>query len=354
MRSLDSLFARLFGIFLAAIVLAHLLAFAWFRHYGPGDPHGPPPPPPRHSSDAAPPFGPGHPPPPEGWREDEPFFAGPLVPLITQLVALVIAAWIGAKLLSRPIRQVSEAAERLSEDLDSPPLPEAGPREVRQAARTFNRMQARIREQVRQRSRILTAVSHDLRTPLARFKLRVEEVADDTLRTRLTQDVGEMAGMLEATLAYLREQRASEALQLLDLQSLVESLAENAQESGARIQVTGHCAPLRAQPLALRSCLNNLLDNALRYAGEVRIELEDGEHGVQVRIRDNGPGIPEALREQVFEPFYRIEGSRNRNSGGIGLGLTIARDAAHRQGGELLLSETPGGGLTATLQLPRL
>ncbi|MDH0896183.1 MULTISPECIES: ATP-binding protein [unclassified Pseudomonas] len=336
MRRADSLFARLFGVFLAAILLAHGLAFLWFSHYG-----RPPPPPPTAQHEAL------RPPPPG------PNIHGPLIVLGFQLLTLIVAAWYGARLLSRPIRHLSRAAERLSDDLDSPPLPETGPQEARQAAHAFNLMQRRIREQVQQRARMLAAVSHDLRTPLARLKLRVEQIPNPQLRVRMGQDLGEMIGMLDATLRYLHEQRSSEALQWLDLQALLESMVEDAQDRGAEVSFHGHCAPLRVQPLALRSCVSNLLENALRYAGHASVELHDSPTGVEVRVVDRGPGIAPEQREAVFEAFFRIEGSRNRSSGGVGLGLTIAREAARRQGGDVLLEETRGGGLTAILRLPR-
>ncbi len=347
MRRADSLFARLFGVFLAAIMLAHILAFTWYHYYG-HPPPPPPPPPPERSGHMAPDMPPPGPPP--GPRS---IFGGPLVPLVFQLLTLIVAAWYAARLLSRPIQQLSEAAERLSDDLNTPPLPETGPRETRQAAHAFNLMQQRIREQVQQRGRMLAAVSHDLRTPLARLKLRVEQIPNPQLRNRMGQDLSEMISMFDATLRYLHEQRSSEALQWLDLQALVESQVEDAQDRGANVSCKGYCAPLKAQPLALRSCLSNLLENALRYAGHAEIELRDDPRLVEVRVIDHGPGISAEQREAVFEAFFRVEGSRNRSSGGVGLGLTIARDAARRQGGDILLEETPGGGLTAILQLPR-
>ncbi|QXI27177.1 sensor histidine kinase [Pseudomonas vanderleydeniana] len=344
----NTLFGRLFGVLMLAIVLAHLLAFLWFRHYGGGPP--PPPPPMNMAQNADPRFGP---PPPHFRHPPRPWFGGPLVPLTFQLVALVIAAWYGAKLLSRPIHRLSKAAERLSEDLDSPPLDETGPQEARQAAATFNLMQQRIREQVQQRGRMLGAVSHDLRTPLSRLKLRLEQIDDVKLQGQMRQDLNDMIGMLDATLSYLHEQRTSEAMQWMDVQALVESLCENAQDQGAQVRASGHCAPLLVQPMALRSCLNNLMDNALRYAGDALITLEDSRRQLVIRVIDHGPGIAADKREAVFEPFYRLEGSRNRNSGGVGLGMTIAREAAQRLGGELMLEETPGGGLTAVVTLPR-
>ncbi|OBZ26060.1 two-component sensor histidine kinase [Pseudomonas protegens] len=340
----DTLFGRLFGVLLIAIVLAHLLAFFWFHHYGP-----PPPPPPPDSAQLIN----GQPPPPYPRRPPRPWFGGPLVPLTFQFISLIIAAWYGAKLLSRPIQRLSAAAERLSEDLDSPPLEEVGPREARQAASTFNQMQKRIREQVQQRGRMLGAVSHDLRTPLSRLKLRLEQIEDSKLQGQMRQDLDDMIKMLDATLSYLHEQRTSEAEQWMDVQALVESLCENAQDQGADAQAQGHCAPLLVQPMALQSCLNNLLDNALRYAGQATLALEDDRGQLLIRVIDHGPGIAADKREAVFEPFFRLEGSRNRNSGGVGLGMTIAREAAQRLGGQLILEETPGGGLTAVLRLPR-
>ncbi|MDB5994471.1 MAG: periplasmic sensor Signal transduction histidine kinase [Pseudomonas sp.] len=343
----DTLFGRLFGVLLLAIILAHLLAFAWFHHYGP-----PPPPPPPEFSESIEELGtPMEPRLPN--RPPRPWFGGPLVPLTFQLISLIIAAWYGAKLLSRPIQRLSDAAERLSENLDSPPLEESGPREARQAAYTFNLMQKRIVEQMQQRSRMLGAVSHDLRTPLSRLKLRLEQIDDNKLQGQMRQDLDDMISMLDATLTYLHEQRTSEVLQWMDVQALVESLSENAQDQGADVQATGHCAPLQVQPMALRSCINNLLDNALRYAGQALITLEDNREDLIIRVIDHGPGIAADKREAVFEPFFRLEGSRNRNSGGVGLGMTIAREAAERLGGDLTLEETPGGGLTAVIRLPR-
>lgn len=351
-RSADTLFARLFGGALVAILLAHLLAFMWFAFYGFPPP---PPPPPEMSQQSGQQQGSNqeqrsHDP---SQRPPPPFFRGPIVPLFFQLITLVIAAWYGAKALSRPIQRLSDAAERLSENLDSTPMELSGPREARQAAQAFNLMQQRIREQVQQRGRMLAAVSHDLRTPLSRLKLRVEQIDEPKLHGQMTQDLNDMIGMLDATLTYLNEQRTSEIVQLFDLQALIESQTENAQDNGDDVQCSGHCLPLRTQPMALRSCINNLIDNALRYAGQARVEILDDAQHVRVMVIDHGPGISTEHHEAVFEPFYRLESSRNRNSGGVGMGMTIARDAARRMGGDLSLAQTPGGGLTAILILPR-
>ncbi|POQ04309.1 sensor histidine kinase [Pseudomonas syringae] len=339
-RRFDTLFARLFGGALLAILLAHLLAFIWFTQYGMR------PPPPTASNTEHGQFDqrPMHRP---------PMLGGPLILLFFQFITLIIAAWYGAKALSRPVQSLSKAAERLSEDLDSPPLEISGPQEARQAAQTFNLMQRKIREQMQQRGRMLAAVSHDLRTPLSRLKLRVEQIEEPRLHGQMTQDLNDMISMLDATLAYLNEHRRSEGLQQFDLQALIESQAENAQDNGDDVQYEGQCKPLKTQPMALRSCLQNLVDNALRYAGSARIVIEDSADHVRILVVDHGPGIAPEFHETVFEPFYRLEGSRNRNSGGIGMGMSIAREAARRIGGELSLTQTPGGGLTAILDLPR-
>ncbi|KFE45134.1 MULTISPECIES: sensor histidine kinase [Pseudomonas] len=339
-RRFDTLFARLFGGALLAIMLAHLLAFIWFTQYG----MRPPPedrPDAQHAQDDR---GQRHRPPP----------GGPLVVLFFQFVTLIVAAWYGAKALARPVQRLSEAAERLSENLDSPALEIIGPKEARQAAQTFNLMQRKIREQMQQRGRMLAAVSHDLRTPLSRLKLRVEQIEEPKLHGQMTQDLNDMISMLDATLAYLNEHRRNEGLQQFDLQALIESQAENAQDNGDDVQYEGQCKPLKTQPMALRSCLQNLVDNALRYAGSAHIVIEDSLERVRISVVDHGPGIAPEFHETVFEPFYRLESSRNRNSGGIGMGMSIAREAARRIGGDLTLAQTPGGGLTAILNLPRL
>lgn len=350
MRRLDTLFARLFGVFLLAILLGHVLAFFWF-HDGAG---GRPPSPPPMAEEA--PF--TRPPPPDHipqhepgiWRRIEWLLGGPLM---FQLGSLVIAAWLGARLLTRPLRQLTETAEHLSRNLDGPPIPVIGPWETREAARALNRMHQHLLDQLQQRGRMLTAISHDLRTPLARVKLRIEDIDDPRLHARLSQDVDDMIELLEGTLRYLREQHREERPILCDVQALVEAMAEDAAEEGAHVAVEGSCRPLNIAPMALRSCLTNLLQNALRYAGHAEIRLIEQSEQLIIRIVDQGPGIPTQYREAVFEPFYRLEGSRNRSSGGSGLGLAIAREAAAHMGGNLTLEETLGGGLTCQIALPR-
>jgi len=269
------------------------------------------------------------------------------------LVALILAAWFGAGMLTTPIRRLSEAAARLGDNLDGPQIAEVGPSEARQAARIFNTMQERLRAQIRQRATFLAAVSHDLRTPLTRIKLRVEQVGDEALKAKIRADLDEMADMLDATLEFLRDEADNEPRQRLDIQALAESLAENAREIGRTVTVCGGAAPLMAQPGLLRRCLSNLIENALRYGHTARISLRDSAAELVIEVEDDGPGIPEDKMEAVFEPFVRLESSRNKHSGGFGLGLAVAREAALRHGADLRLANRREGGLIARLSFPR-
>lgn len=351
----DSLFGRLFGMVVVAVLASHLVTTLLFllviddRHFAP-------PPPPRMAPLAPTPDGTLPLPRP---RHDGPRLPPPLglwLGLATQIAALTLAAWYGARLLARPIQQLADAAERLGDNLNSPPIDERGPREARLAARVFNRMQDRIRAQLEERDRFLAAVSHDLRTPLTRMKLRVETLAasgEGEAHRRLREDIGEMAAMLDATLNYLRGEAHSEAWQRLDIQALVDSVAEDAREKGGEVAVSGSAQAIEGLPHALRRCLDNLVDNAVRYGERATITLCDSPTALLIEIRDAGPGIPENRLAQVMEPFVRLEPSRNRDSGGVGLGLSIARDTARRNGGELSLRNAPSGGLVARLTLPR-
>lgn len=274
--------------------------------------------------------------------------------VIFRLVGIGLAAWVAARWLAKPIQRMAHAAYELGENLNRPPLDEAaGPAEVRQASTVFNQMQVRLNQQLAERSRFLAAVSHDLRTPLTRLKLRAERIEDAQLKYHIRADVDEMSAMIDATLDYLRGTGQPETPSMLDITALVNSLAEDAQERGESVTVAGHTAPIRVQAGAMRRCLNNLLENALRYGGQARVSIADAADAVVISIRDAGPGIPEDKLEAVFAPFFRLEDSRNRNTGGIGLGLSIARDIAQKQGGSLVLNNAPEGGLIATLTLQR-
>jgi signal transduction histidine kinase len=267
------------------------------------------------------------------------------------MLALSLAA---LRRATRPLRMLAQAAEALGADLHRPPLPETGPRELRQAAGAFNAMQQRIVRTVEERTRILSAVSHDLKTPITRLKLRAELIDDPPLREKFARDLDEMEGMVGATLEFMRGLDTSEAPQPVNVQTLLESLQADAAEMGRRVALTGSArAPYPARPQALKRCLANLIDNAVGYGGEAQIEIADGDDALVITVRDRGPGIPPEELERVFEPFYRVEASRSRHTGGTGLGLSIARNIAGAHGGELTLANRPEGGLEARLALPR-
>jgi signal transduction histidine kinase len=273
---------------------------------------------------------------------------------LIRLAAVGFTSWIAARWLAYPIRRLANAAEELGRNLNSPLIDEtSGPSEVRQASKVFNQMQARLKQQMEERTRFLAAVSHDLRTPLTRLKLRAEKIAEPGLKSDVQGDIDEMASIIDTTLDYLRGDAQPEAACLFDLGALVHTMAEDANGSGNRITVTGKIQPIRLQPVAIRRCLNNLLENALRYGGSATISMSETADQVVIAIRDTGPGIPPEKLEAVFAPFYRLESSRSRHSGGVGLGLSIARDMARKQGGNVTLANAPGGGLVATLTLPR-
>lgn len=273
---------------------------------------------------------------------------------IIRLAAVGLTSWIAARWLSYPIKRLANAAEELGKNLNSPLIDEvSGPSEVRQASKVFNQMQARLKQQMDERNRFLAAVSHDLRTPLTRLKLRAEKIKQHDLKSDVQDDINEMASIIDMTLDYLRGDAKPEVSCLLDLDALVHSLAEDTNESGNVITVTGKVRPIRLQPVAIRRCLNNLLENALRYGKSATIAMNETVEDIVIAVRDEGPGIPPEKLEAVFAPFYRLESSRNRHSGGVGLGLSIARDMARKQGGDITLKNIPGGGLVATLILPK-
>ncbi|MFZ2163765.1 MAG: ATP-binding protein [Sideroxyarcus sp.] len=264
-----------------------------------------------------------------------------------------LLAWLVARIATKPLRQLADAADSLDITRVSEPLPEQGSSEVRAATRAFNRMQKRIYEDVRERTGMLAAITHDLQTPLTRLRLRLEKLPDEALRNKLVGDMQAMQQMLQEGLELARSLDTSEALQLLDLDSLLDSLCSDAAEAGQQAKYIEHApVQLKAHPLALRRALSNLLDNAVKYGQRAEVSLSRDAHQCHIRIRDFGPGIPPELLETVFTPFYRIEHSRSRETGGTGLGLAIARNIVQRHNGELTLANHPEGGLQVDVVLP--
>jgi len=276
---------------------------------------------------------------------------GPYMLLFLALIALL--AYVVARMTARPIKQLADAAGELGRNIDHSPLPEQGPLEIRQAATAFNLMQARIRRQIQHRTHMLAAITHDLQTPLTRLRLRLEKVSDPELRDKLVNDMGQMQQMVREGLDLARSMDSSEPMQLLDIDSLLDSVCADASDAGMKITQSGRShASIVAQPNALRRCLTNLVDNAIKYghSAEISIAIENAK--VAIRIRDHGNGIPVAQLDAVFEPFFRLETSRSRDTGGTGLGLTIARNIAENHGAVLSLSNCQDGGLQATLLIP--
>jgi signal transduction histidine kinase len=246
------------------------------------------------------------------------------------------------------------AARSLGEDLARPPLPEEGPREAREAARAFNEMQARLRGVVEQRTRALSAMSHDLRTPITRMRLRSEMLEDPALREKLQADLDDMQRLVDVTLDYLRGLKETEPIRRVDVNGLAAGLADDFASIGRPLEVSGRAErPYDGRPLALRRALTNLLENALAYGGKATLRIEDSPASLRLIVEDEGPGIPEADLARVLEPFERLEASRGRETGGVGLGLSIARDIAAIHGGTLRLENRTPRGLRAVLELPR-
>lgn len=277
-----------------------------------------------------------------------------LASLVVLLVSVMLISVFAVKRITHPLAVLADAADALGQDIGRAPLAERGPREVSRSARAFNAMQARLARFLQDRSRMLAAISHDLKTPITRLRLRTALLKDSELEQGFSQDLDEMESMIGQTLEFMRDTSASEQVQGVDIDALLERLIEEARLAGREIRVVGRCrAPYAGRLLALKRCLGNLVDNALRYGGNATAYVEDTETVLTLRIVDQGPGIPENRLEQVFEPFYRLDSSRSRASGGTGLGLAIARSIARGHGGDLHLCNRPEGGLEAVLELPR-
>jgi signal transduction histidine kinase len=271
------------------------------------------------------------------------------------LLLIGALAFFVAKMTARPIKDLAVAAGELGRDIDRPPLDESGPTEVRQAATAFNAMQARIKRQIQHRTHMLAAITHDLQTPLTRLRLRLEKVGEEELRRKLLEDLAVMQSMVREGLDLARSMDSAEAMQKLDIDSLLDSVCADAVDARQDVTLEGRTrASIMAQPNTLRRCLTNLVDNATKYGRYARLHVTREGADIVIRIRDGGVGIPAELLETVFDPFFRMETSRSRDTGGTGLGLTIARNIAENHRATLVLRNHPEGGLEVTLRLPAL
>ena len=278
-----------------------------------------------------------------------------LASLSAMALGIVLASVLVVRWITKPLRRLAAAAEGFGKGAAAPvPMPEDGPREVREAAHAFNAMQARIHQLVSDRTQALAAVSHDLRTPIQRLRLRAGFLDDAEAQRSIDGDLDEMEAMVEATLAFLRGDADGEAPRPTDLAAILRALCDEAADRGGAVAYAGpDRALLRLRPVATKRAFANLIDNAVKYGGAARVALRDAPEAAVVSVEDDGPGIPEAAMATVFEPFQRLEASRNRGTGGTGLGLTIARRAVEGHGGTITLANRPGGGLVVTVRLPR-
>jgi len=274
--------------------------------------------------------------------------------LLGQLALLLLCTWLAVRTAVRPLTHLANAVENLDPNRQDQRLEEQGPSEVVQAAMAFNAMQARIAAYVKERVQLLAAISHDLQTPITRMKLRVEFMDDSADKDKLAGDLDEMRHLVKEGVAYARSTEPStEPNSRIRLRAFLESLVFDYRDTGRAVELaeTGDLL-LTSRPQALRRLLSNLIDNALKFAGEAQVRAsQDAAGGLCIQVLDTGPGIPEALLEEVVKPFYRLESSRNRDTGGTGLGLAIAAQLATSLGGELRLSNRDGGGLCAQLSL---
>lgn len=275
--------------------------------------------------------------------------------LAAQLGLLALCGSIAVRLATRPLEQLAQAADNMGPDLQAAPLPVSGPAEVARAASAFNAMQERIAANMAERMQILAAVSHDLQTPITRMRLRTDLMDDGAQRDKMQHDLLEMETLVREGVSYARTLHAAvEPSCKVDLDALLASITADYADAGRPVTLGGaSSASIMTRPRTLRRVLCNLVDNALKFAGQAAILVQrDADGAIGIAVLDRGPGIPAEELEAVFQPFYRVETSRNRETGGTGLGLAIARQLAQALGAGLALSGRDGGGLEARLTLP--
>jgi signal transduction histidine kinase len=285
----------------------------------------------------------------------QPMAGAPLSPwlavvLVLQLIVLAACCWLAVRVATRPLSHLARAADTLGPDLKAERLPEDGPDEVARAARAFNAMHDRVKLYMTERLQILAAISHDLQTPITRMRLRVDVMDDDAQGAKLRQDLQEMETMVKEGVTYARTMHgATEVPIRIDPDALFDSLVCDYLDAGKDVSLHGQVATsLITRPQALRRIVGNLVDNALKFGGAAEIAVAAAQGGeVRISVLDRGPGIPAESLEAVFEPFVRLEGSRNRHTGGTGLGLAIARQLALAMDAALSLHNRPEGGLEA-------
>jgi signal transduction histidine kinase len=268
-------------------------------------------------------------------------------------IILGVSVWV-VRRVTAPLASLSAAAERLGNDLNAPPMPETGTIETRQASHAFNTMQARLRGLIENRTRMLAAISHDLRTPLTLLRLRTENVESTPEREKMLGTIAEMDSMIATTLAFARDEAAAEAGRPTDLAALLQSIVDDMAETGLPVRMEPADPVVhQCRPAALKRAIRNLIDNAVKFGKRASVAITTTPTSIEIAIDDEGPGIPEQELTRVFQPFYRVEASRSLETGGTGLGLAIALSTVQAHGGELTLRNRPTGGLRASIMLPR-
>ncbi len=285
--------------------------------------------------------------------------ASTFVFLTLALLMVVAVVFWQMRRITRPLQRLARAAEDLGRGKKIAPLVAEGPEDISHTVAAFNSMNQRIERFVSERTQMLAALSHDLRTPITAMRLRLELMADSEEKDKLLRSLEEMQQMSEATLAFVRQSGDGEATRAVDINALLGSLCDDLQEMGMAVEWReGEPLVLEVRPVSLKRALRNLLENAVKYGSCAQASMTATDAWLTIEIRDQGPGIPEAQLEAVFEPFRRIEQSRNRGTGGTGLGLSIARQIVTSHGGTLTLhnadtAQGTGAGLMARVRLPR-
>lgn len=272
---------------------------------------------------------------------------------VTALVLSLLAV-IAARRVGRPLQRLTESAERIGRGEDMHPVPEEGADDIRRTAAAFNRMQSRLRRFVEDRTRMIAAISHDLRTPVTLLRLQAEFVSDPDTKQKMISTLDEMQAMTEATLTFAREESSTEPARVVDLDALLESVCDDLSALDWEVTFSGgERIPWCGRPDSLRRALRNVIENAVRYGKRARVQLDHSDSSLKIQVDDDGPGMDEQDFERVFAPFVRLETSRNPDTGGVGLGLAITRSILRSHGGDVTLANRPEGGLRVTLSLPK-
>lgn len=276
-----------------------------------------------------------------------------LLSLVVMTLAVIVVSIIVVYRINLPLRTFARAAHRLGTNIEAPPLPVTGPREMKEAINSFNGMQERLKRLINDRRQMLAAVSHDMRTPITLLRLRAEFVENDDEREKMLATLADMESMVNSILGFVRDEATEEEIRSVDIAALLNAICDDIGDLGGKVSFSGPDRLIYpCRPAVLKRALANVIDNAVKFGGNAYVELRDEDESIAIIVEDAGPGIPEAEIESVFDPFYRIEDSRSRDTGGVGLGLSVARSVIDAHGGHIALANRPEGGLCVTIALP--